>query len=82
VIRPLRERSQTGDPGILSGIPLIEGNSLSFWGHDESVPYRQAVIYATILLFLLIGITYTHIFVGMNALLFKHMPKGRHGEGH
>jgi MFS family permease len=72
--------SKKGDPGMvveflsLRAIAFLFAaiESLYFFGHD--------VFYVTLLLYLLIGMAYTNITIGMNALLYRFLPKeGRGG---
>ena len=71
--------SKKGDPGMvveflsLRAMAFLFGaiESLYFFGHD--------VLYVTLLLFLLIGMAYTNITIGMNALLYRFLP--REGQG-
>ncbi len=71
--------SKKGDPGMvveflsLRAIAFLFAaiTSLYFFGHD--------VLYVTLLLYLLIGMAYTNITIGMNALLYRFLP--REGQG-
>jgi MFS family permease len=71
--------SRKGDPGMLveflslRAMAFLFGaiESLYFFGHD--------VLYVTLLLYLLIGMAYTNITIGMNALLYRFLP--REGQG-
>jgi predicted MFS family arabinose efflux permease len=71
--------SKKGDPGMvveflsLRAMAFLFGaiESLYFFGHD--------VLYVTLLLYLLIGMAYTNITIGMNALLYRFLP--REGQG-
>lgn len=71
--------SKSGDPGIiveflsLRAIAFLIGglSSLYFTGHD--------VLYVSLMLYLMIGIAYTNITIGMNALLYRYLPEGKRG---
>ncbi len=71
--------SKKGDPGMvveflsLRAMAFLFGaiESLYFFGHD--------VLYVTLLLYLLIGMAYTNITIGMTSLLYKFLP--REGQG-
>ena len=71
--------SKKGDPGMvveflsLRAIAFLFAaiESLYFFGHD--------VLYVTLLLYLLIGMAYTNITIGMNALLYRFLPKEGQG---
>ena len=71
--------SKKGDPGTIVEFLSLRAiafllaaiTSLYFAGHD--------VVYVTLLLYLLIGMAYTNITIGMNALLYRFLPKGRQG---
>ncbi len=72
--------SKKGDPGMvveflsLRAIAFLFAaiESLYFFGHD--------VLYVTLLLYLLIGMAYTNITIGMNALLYRLLPKEGQGQ--
>ncbi len=71
--------SKKGDPAMiveflsLRAIAFLLGAlaSLYFIGHS--------VIYVTLLLYLLIGMAYTNITIGMNSLLYRFLPQDRQG---
>jgi len=71
--------SKEGNPGLVIEFLSLRGMaflfaaicSLYFAGHD--------VLYVTLLLYLLIGMAYTNITIGMNALLYRYLP--REGQG-
>ncbi len=71
--------SKKGDPGMVVEFMSLRAmaflfaaiESLYFFGHD--------VLYVTLLLYLLIGMAYTNITIGMNALLYRFMPKEGQG---
>jgi len=72
--------SKEGNPGLiveflsLRGMAFLFGAicSLYFAGHD--------VLYITLLLYLLLGMAYTNVTIGMNALLYKFLPKEGKGQ--
>jgi hypothetical protein len=41
--------------------------------------FGRSVLYATLLLYLLIGMAYTNITIGINALLYRFLPKEGQG---
>ena len=71
--------SKKGDPGMVVEFLSLRAmaflfaaiGSLYFVGHD--------VLYVTLLLYLLIGMAYTNITIGMNALLYRFLPKEGQG---
>ncbi len=71
--------SKKGDPGMVVEFLSLRAmaflfaaiESLYFFGHD--------VLYVTLLLYLLIGMAYTNITIGMNALLYRFLPKEGQG---
>ena len=71
--------SKKGDPGMIVEFLSLRAmaflfaaiESLYFFGHD--------VLYVTLLLYLLIGMAYTNITIGMNALLYRFLPKEGQG---
>ena len=71
--------SKKGDPGMIVEFLSLRAmaflfaaiESLYFFGHD--------VLYVTLLLYLLIGMAYTNITIGMNSLLYKFLPKQGQG---
>ena len=72
--------SKEGNPGLVIEFLSLRGMaflfaaicSLYFAGHD--------VLYVTLLLYLLIGMAYTNITIGMNALLYRYLPKEGQGQ--
>ena len=72
--------SKEGNPGLVIEFLSLRGMaflfaaiaSLYFVGHD--------VLYVTLLLYLLIGMAYTNITIGMNALLYRFLPKEGQGQ--
>ncbi len=72
--------SKEGNPGLMIEFLSLRGMaflfaaicSLYFVGHD--------VLYVTLLLYLLIGMAYTNITIGMNALLYRFLPKEGQGQ--
>ena len=78
-IRRLRERSQSGDVGIL--VEYLSLRAIAFlFGAITSFHFSgRELVYSTLMLFLLVGISFTHIFVGYNSLLFNHLPRERKG---
>jgi MFS family permease len=54
--------------------------SHGFFGAIESLYFfGHSVLYVTLLLYLLIGMAYTNITIGMNALLYRFLPKEGQG---
>ncbi len=78
-IRRLRERSQAGDVGILVEYLSLRAIAFMFGALAAAHFSGRELIYSTLFLFLLVGISFTHIYVGYNSLLFKHLPRERQG---
>lgn len=77
--KPFKEISKKGDPGVL--VEFLSLRAIAFLlGAVTSLYFTgRPVMYITLLLYLLIGIAYTNITIGINSLLYKYLPSGKQG---
>jgi len=71
--------SKKGEPGTI--VEFLSLRAIAFlFGALASIYFTgRPVIYVTLLLYLLIGMAYTNITIGMNSLLYRFLPAGRQG---
>lgn len=71
--------SKKGDPGTI--IEFLSLRAIAFlFGAIASLYFAgHSVLYVSMMLYLLIGIAYTNITIGMNALIYRYLPAGNRG---
>jgi MFS family permease len=71
--------SKKGDPGMIVEFLSLRAIAFLFAAIESLYFTGRPVIYVTLLLYLLIGMAYTNITIGMNALLYRFLPKEGQG---
>ncbi len=71
--------SKEGDPGMIVEFLSLRAMAFLFAAIESLYFFGHNVLYVTLLLYLLIGMAYTNITIGMNALLYKFLPKEGQG---
>ena len=72
--------SKKGNPGLVIEFLSLRGMAFLFAAIDSLYFVGHDVLYVTLLLYLLIGMAYTNITIGMNALLYRFLPKEGQGQ--
>jgi predicted MFS family arabinose efflux permease len=71
--------SKRGDPGMIVEFMSLRAIAFLFGAIESLYFFGHSVLYVTLLLYLLIGMAYTNITIGMNALLYRFLPKEGQG---
>jgi len=71
--------SKRGDPGMIVEFISLRAMAFLFAAIESLYFFGHSVLYVTLLLYLLIGMAYTNITIGMNALLYRFLPKEGQG---
>ena len=77
--RPFKELSKRGDPGIVVEFLTLRAMAFLFGALSSLYFTGRPILYSTLLIYLLIGVAYTNITIGLNAMLYRLLPDGRHG---
>ena len=76
---PFKEISKKGDPGVIEEFLTLRAIAFLFGAIASTYFTGRNILYVTILIYLLLGIAYTNFTIGLNALLYRCLPSGKHG---
>ncbi|MBS7619870.1 MFS transporter [Candidatus Bathyarchaeota archaeon] len=76
---PFKEISKRGDPGVIVEFLTLRAIAFLFGAIASTYFTGRSILYVTILIYLLLGIAYTNFTIGLNALLYRCLPSGKHG---